>query len=253
MTIKHAVKKIILALLLSGSLGSCRHHDTILIYPQLADSLIEYYSVPGLVAQNVSEGEFWQSRISPAVPGFLNESRYAACLSLVFRLTGEIDSLKKADSVLQAVDSNFRHREASVDLALVSNYITEHRFREADSILRIAKRLGLRPYESHACSFDIAFERGEYLQARAELNAIRSPNDFGYFFRRSKLDHFDGRLDSAISSMERAGLLCGTNDFLKGTACRRCGPGPGRLLGMHPAQQGGLSQLDRPWMDRPGS
>jgi hypothetical protein len=223
MAIKPVVKKIFPALLLPLLLGACRHHDTSLVSSLLVDSLIGHYTPPGSIAQNDSEALFWRSRIKPSAPGYLNESRYAGCLALAFRLTGEIDSLKKADRILVAVDSNFRHHEASTDLALVSHYITEHRFREADSILQKAKQLGLRPYEAHASSFDVAFERGEYFQARAELGAIGLPNDYGYCFRRSKLAHFDGQLDSAISCMEQAVHLGGESPLLKETALANAG------------------------------
>ena len=223
MTVKPVVKKIFLALLLPGCLGACRHNDDILISPPIIDSLITHYAPPGILAQNQSELLFWRSRINPSLPGYVNESRYAGSLALAFRLTGEIDSLKKADSILYSVDSNFRHHEASVMLALVSHCITGHRFREADSILQKAKQLGLRPYESHISSFDVAFERGNYFQARAELNTIASPGDYGDRFRRSKLEHLDGRLDSAISCMEQAVRLGGTNEFLSGTALANAG------------------------------
>lgn len=142
---------------------------------------------------------------------------------MAFRFSGEIDSLRKADSILLQVDRDFNHKEASADMALVSHCITRHRFWEADSLLQKAKQLGLRPYESHTTSFDVAFERGNYFQAKTELNAIASPDDYGYYFRKSKLDHFDGELDSSIGDMVRAVGLAGTSDYLKGVAQANAG------------------------------
>ena len=210
-------------MLLPFWLGSCRHEEKILVNPLAMDSLISHYTAPLVVAQNEAEGRFWRSRINPASPGYLNESRYAACLNMAFRLSGEIDSLNKADSILVAVDRNFNHREASTDLTLAAHRISEHRFRDADSLLQKAKAIGLRPYESHASSFDIAFELGNYFQAKAELNAIQSPSDYGYYFRRSRLDHLNGELDSAIDDMEKAVSLAGTNNYLWGVARSNAG------------------------------
>jgi hypothetical protein len=166
---------------------------------------------------------FWQGRINPARPGYLNETRYAAGLSLQFRLLGDLDSLRKSDSLLLKVSRDFNHKEASVLLALASHCITEHRFRDADSFLLAAKRLGLKPYESLSSSFDIDFELGRYSEARIGLNSLRSANDYGYFFRASKVDHLNGSLDSAILDMSRAVELAGTNGYLKGLALSGAG------------------------------
>ncbi|HLZ87817.1 MAG TPA: hypothetical protein VKQ52_11270, partial [Puia sp.] len=210
------MKKILLVLLLPAGIVSCHHKEKILVGRPLIDSLISHSVTPVIATQNQAELLFWLRRIDTVVPGYLNESRYAGCLVQSFRLFGVIDSLRKADSVLHAIDRNFNHKETSADMALVSLCITGHRFREADSLLQKAKQLGLRPYESHAASFDVAFELGNYFQARTELNAIQSPGDYGYYFRKSKIDHLDGELDSAISDMNKAALLAETNDYLKG-------------------------------------
>jgi hypothetical protein len=108
-------------------------------------------------------------------------------------------------------------------MAMASHFITRHRFMDADSILQRAKRLGLRPDESHTASFDVDFELGRYADARADLNAIPSANNFGYYFRKSKMDHLNGELDSAIADMYAAAQLAGTNDFLKGVALANAG------------------------------
>ena len=217
------MKKILLVLLLPVWADSCGTRETPLVSRVFIDSLITHYSPPAVAGENREEAVFWKSRINPASPGYLNESHYAASLAMAFRLSGEIDSLRKADSLLFAVDRNFNHKEAGVQLALVSHDITQHRFHAADSLLQIAKGVGLRPYDSHTHSFDVAFELGNYFQARAELNAIRSPSDYGYYFRKSRLDHLDGELDSAIADMDKAVELAGTNEYLLGIAQANAG------------------------------
>jgi len=218
------LKKILLILLLpAGFLYSCKNDEKKLVSPPFIDSLIQHYTPPAIAVQNEKEILFWKGRINPASPGYLNESRYAGCLNMQFRFFGEIDSLKKADSILQKIDRDFNHKEASPNLALVSHCITEHRFQEADSFLLKAKQLGLRPYESISTSFDVDFELGRYSEAKADLNAIRSPNDFGYYFRKSKMDHLEGELDSSVHDMLGAAGLAGANDYLKGVALANAG------------------------------
>ncbi len=210
-------------LLLGCCCHSCKNDEKQLVDPLFIDSLIDHYAPPAIALQNEKELLFWKDRINPASPGYLNESRYAGCLNTQFRFSGEIDSLKKADSVLEKVDRDFNHKEASPNLALVSHCVTEHRFSEADSFLLKAKQLGLRPYESLSTSFDVDFELGRYTQAKTELIAIRSPNDFGYYFRKSKMDHLEGALDSSIDDMQRAARLAGTNDYLRTVALANAG------------------------------
>jgi hypothetical protein len=194
-----------------------------LVSQSFIDSLIAHYSPPAIALQSEKELVFWKSRINPSSPGYLNESRYAGCLAMEFRFSGEIDSLRKADSVLEKVDQDFNHKEASADMTMVSHFITRHRFTEADSILQRAKRLGLRPDESSTASFDVDFELGRYADARADLNAMRSANSFGYYFRKSKMDHLNGELDTAIADMYSAAQLAGTNNFLKAVALANAG------------------------------
>jgi hypothetical protein len=217
------LKKMIPALLLLGCCSACTHHQEKLVDHVFVDSLIAHYTSPFIADQNEKELLFWKSRIRPTAPGYLNESRYAGCLSMQFRFSGDIDSLVKADSILLKVDRDFNHKETSADIGMVSHCVTRHRFAEADSFLQKAKRLGLRPYESLVNSFDVDFELGRYTEARVDLNGIVRPDDYGYWFRRSKLHHLDGELDSAIDDMLRAAALTNGNDYLKGVALANAG------------------------------
>lgn len=212
-----------LLLLLLGCCIACTHRGENLVASSYIDSLISHYTPPPAAGQNEKELIFWKGRINPANPGYLEETRYAFNLAMQFRFSGEIDSLRKSDSVLLKVDRDFNHKEASALLSLATHCITEHRFALADSFLQKAKQLGLRPYESLTASFDVDFELGRHTQAKTELNAIRSPEDFGYWFRRSKLDHLDGQLDSAIEDMNKAVRLTGVNDYLRGVALANAG------------------------------
>jgi len=217
------VKKLFGAFTALICLGACSHDKRPVVDAALIDSLINYYTPPAMAVINRRELGFWSSRINPSSPGFLNESKYAGCLMTAFRLFGDIDSLKKSDSVLEKIDRDYHHREASVQMAMSAHCISEHRFMEADSLLQQARRLGLRPYETLVASFDVDFELGRYPMAKTELNGIRSTNDFSYYFRRSKMDHLDGELDSSIHDMVRAAGLTAGNDYLKGVALANAG------------------------------
>ena len=55
-------------------------------------------------------------------------------------------------------------------------------------------------------SFDVNFELGRYTAATILLKKLKRDNDYSYYFRRSKLDHFNGTIDSAIKSMLKAAI-----------------------------------------------
>ncbi|MEP6616109.1 MAG: hypothetical protein ABJA57_05995 [Ginsengibacter sp.] len=164
---------------------------------------------------NEEEAEFWEKRIDPSNPGYVNESKYAGALASRFLLTGDIHFLQMSDSILRNVDQVYNHKESGPVATLAMHAITQHRFHEADSLLTAAKMIGLKTYESLMYSFDIDFESGRYDQASLELSKIRSTNDYSYYFRKSKLAHYRGDVDSSIAAMLRASKLAGTNVSLK--------------------------------------
>jgi hypothetical protein len=197
---------------------ACRHENSRIIDGIFVDSLIKNYCDPLSAISNDSAMLFWKNRINPSLPGITSESKYAGTLSLRFRLFGDIGDLKTADSVLHKLDNDFNHREAQANLTLVSFSILQHRFREADVYLDAAKKAGIKKYDLLTASFDVDFELGRYFNASNELTMLKSDPDFGYYFRRSKMDHLNGLLDSSIHAMQRAADLERNNVYLEQVA-----------------------------------
>jgi hypothetical protein len=135
-----------------------------------------------------------------------------------FHLTGDINDVKAADSILKKVDTHFNHKESSPNLSLAGHYILEHRFTDAASALQKAKSIGLKKYDLHAASFDVNLELGQYLDANSNLYAIRAENDYGFKFRQSKWQHYKGNMDSAINAMQKAITLSGNDIGLQQAA-----------------------------------
>jgi len=183
---------------------ACRHKEGQIVSRIYIDSLISHYQEPAFARSNDSSMQFWRNRIDPKLPGLVSETKYAGTLSLRFHLFGDIQDIKKADSIVRRVDTNFNHKEAQADLTLVSYSILQHRFKEADEWLEKAKQNGLKKYDQLSSSFDVDFELGRIFQAANELKALKSSGDYGYFFRRSKMDHLNGLLDSSVHAMLQA-------------------------------------------------
>jgi len=94
----------------------------------------------------------------------------------------------------------------------------QHHFIQADTLLQEAKKIGIDGFTDNTLSFDVNFELGRYSIAQIYLNKMKPDKDYSYYFRRSKFDHFNSNLDSAISGMQKAANLMNTSPVLKGIA-----------------------------------
>ena len=203
-------------------ISSCNHPDS-LISPHFADSLISRFTIPAVATANNEEMKFWEKRMNPLAPGLVNEARYATALISRFQAWGDIRDVKEADSIMRKVDTAFNHKEGGPVRNLVSYSIMQHRFKQADAYLQVAKQIGLRNSESQSLSFDVDFELGRFNNAYNDLKALESEDDFGYYFRRSRFDHLNGRLDSALSAMLKAATLSENIAQLKQVALSNTG------------------------------
>ncbi len=186
------------------SFSACKSDRKPLVSDIYIDSLIKHYTLPEAIQKNQIELNFWLSRITPNTPDYSNSLKYAAALVTQFHLLGNINNLKSSDSVLLATSASFNNKEVGPIFTLVSHAILQHQFKQADSLLDIAKLMGLKKYESAASSFDVDFELGKIGQAKIELAKINQPSDFGYQFRNSKMMHYMGELDSSLAAMQKA-------------------------------------------------
>jgi hypothetical protein len=212
--LKHLITGIAMLLLFA----SCKNENKAIVSVAFTDSLINNYSDSAIQNSLEADLQFWKNRILPASPGLVNELKYAGCLMQRFHLNGDMQDIVTADSILFLADRTFNHKETAPNMALVRNSILQHRFKMADSLLQQAKGVGIKKYESATLGFDVAFELGYYPLAAFELKQIASPVDYGYNFRRAKLAHYNGELDTAIAAMHRAGEQAAGNVSLKQAA-----------------------------------
>ncbi|MGC4103647.1 tetratricopeptide repeat protein [Ferruginibacter sp.] len=209
------MKCVFFNLLVITALFSCKQANKPIVSKVLVDSLITHYTTPQAVKDNAADMQFWKNRINPNSPDYSNALKYAATLISRFHLSGDIHDIKTADSVLLKTAADFNGKEAGPYLSLVGHYILQHRFKEADSIFHLATAIGIKKYETAATSFDINFELGRIALAKQDLSTIKSNNDYGYQFRKSKMMHFSGDLDSSISAMRTAAQNAGRDVTLK--------------------------------------
>ncbi len=212
--------KALMALLI---FSSCNKDKEPIVSVAFVDSLFSHYNIPSSIKNNQADIQFWKSRIQTNTPDYSNTSKYAAALVKRFHFSGNISDLAISDSLLLKLSNDYNSKEAGPVLSLIGHAILQHRFKEADSLLALAKVIGIKKYESAAISFDVDFELGRILQAKEDLKNIKIENDFGYQFRKSKMMHYNGELDSSITSMQKAAENAGQDKGLKLAALSNVG------------------------------
>ncbi len=217
------MKQTITSLFVLFIFASCNDDKKPIVSSAFADSLITQYTEPPIIKQVNDDILFWKNRIDPNNSGITNETKYASNLGRRFHLTGDIHDLITADSVSRKIDTVFNHKEAGPSLALCTRAILQHRFTDADKYFAIARNIGLKNYDLSTTAFDVDFELGRYYLAETDLKAINTPNDYGYYFRLAKLQHYKGAMDSAIASMKKAAEFAGNDVSLKQVAISNVG------------------------------
>lgn len=194
-------------------LSSCKK-NTKIVEEAYVDSLMSHYTLPRLVTDNDKEMQFWKNRIDPKNPGQVDESRYAATLIARFHEFGDIADVKQAEAILKGVNRTYNNSLGSPFAALASSAMLQHHFRGADTLLQKAKKAGIEKFAAVTLSFDVNFELGNYVAAKLYLGQLKGANDYNYYFRRSKFDHLNGTIDSAISAMQQAAGKGKTSPYL---------------------------------------
>ncbi len=187
------------------------------------DSLFSHYTLPTQVKDNETDMQFWKNRIDPKQARQVNESKYASALIIRFHQFGDIGDVKEAESIYKRINKTYNNTSPGPFVALTSSAMLQHHFIQADTLLQKAKKLGIDGFTNNTLSFDVNFELGQYSNAVFYLNQLKRDKDYSYYFRRSKYDHFNGNIDSAISSMMKAADLAKTNTVLKGIALSNAG------------------------------
>lgn len=214
---------ITLILFTSLSFIQCKKEEKKLISPAFIDSLATNYVKPIAITVNEEDMQFWKGRINNNTSDLVNKSKYASSLVTRFHLLGDIKDLKSADSILFDLEKIFNGKEAGTYLSLVHNSILQHQFDKAGEYLQNAKTIGIRNSVDYPMSFDVDFENGNIENASLNLDKMKDETDYGYQFRKSKMAHYEGQLDSSIVYMDKAGVLAHENAYLKSVALSNVG------------------------------
>ena len=199
-------------------LASCQTKNTLIINSKFVDSLLAINTLSAKEKAIKVDLDFWKKRLETNPESYTNSQQYASMLLANFHLYGNIEDLKNAEKLILIVNKNQKETESGLFRTLANYSSLQHRFAEAYNFSNRALRIGDNKYETQLLMFDAAFELGKINQAKIILNKIKKKYEYAYYFRLSKMMHYDGELDKAIEAMQKAASLTNGNVYLEQTA-----------------------------------
>jgi tetratricopeptide (TPR) repeat protein len=199
-------------------LFSCQQKNTNLVSSKYVDSLLSINTLSSREKALELDMKFWKNRYESDKTSETNTQKYAGMLTARFHLYGNIADLKLAENLIQKIYKNQKIKESGLARSLANYSGLQHRFNEASALANKALEIGDNKYESLLLQFDSAFELGKIDQAKILLHNIKKEYEYAYYFRLSKMNHYDGDLEKAIQSMEKAALLSHGNIYLEQAA-----------------------------------
>ncbi len=145
---------------------------------------------------------FWKEKLEKEPTQYPYLSKIATIQTKLFTITGDINYLKEAEQNL--VEANKKATTTSHLRALARNYISQHKFKNALTILEKAEQNGENLSYTQKMLFDVHLELGNYETAEKYLASIYKASDFGYLIRAAKWNDHIGDLQTAINLMEKA-------------------------------------------------
>ena len=177
--------------------------------PQKITSVLEYEKYLSSdeklsIDDALNELSFWQSRLTKDSTNIISLSKIAGLHTTLFALTGEVSNVHISEKLIKkSLHLSARNKDVYLR-SLAHNYITQHRFKEAKTILDSAYGFPDNKRATEFMLFDVLMELGDYQKADMLLGKIKNNGDYNYLIRLSKWSDYKGNLDAAIRYMEQA-------------------------------------------------
>ena len=148
------------------------------------------------------DSKFWQQKLEKAPNQYPYNVKLASANSAIFSLTGDIESLKKAEENLVLANEKTTYNNAGYLRSLSRNYISQHRFKEALVLLKKAELNGEDLLQTQYMLIDVNLELGNLVETEKYLSKVKNFSSFDYLLRISKYNDHIGNLNKAIEYLE---------------------------------------------------
>ncbi len=201
---KNVFASMCLSVLLLGCNGQGDKDVTFTTNPKDYTSFLQADPIKSYAAA-LEEKEFWSKRLGSDSTGVGDLGPLAGAYSKLFETSGAIQHLKDAEQVYKkAITVAAIKIQDGYKRALAKNYITQHRFKDAITLLEESYAGISNKHATELLLFDCYLEVGAYSKALQLLKKIENINQFDYLIRISKWSDHQGDLSAAIGYMEKA-------------------------------------------------
>jgi len=163
----------------------------------------------------LKEKEFWSKRLGADSTGVGDLGPLAGAYSKLFETSGDIQYLKDAEKVYKkAITVSSIKIQDGYKRALAKNYITQHRFKDAITLLEESYAGISNKHATELLLFDCYLEVGAYPRAEKILKKIENTKQYNYLIRISKWSDHKGQLSATIGYMEKALAIANSRNNL---------------------------------------
>ena len=156
------------------------------------------------LAEAQKNKDFWSKRIGEDSTKITGITKLAPVHNDIFNATGNVEELYVSEKLIKKALSLAAKNKDDYLRSLAHNYISQHRFKEAKTLLDTAYTYNDNKYATELMLFDISMELGKYKNAEEYLKKIKDNGNYNYLIRLSKWSDYKGNLDGAINYMEKA-------------------------------------------------
>ncbi|MBT8261192.1 MAG: tetratricopeptide repeat protein [Bacteroidia bacterium] len=160
----------------------------------------------------LNEVEFWSKRLRPDSSGVGDLGPLAAAYTKLFQATGNASYLSDAESLYMKAMAISANNKDIYARGLARTYISQHRFKEAEEILRESYQGISSKRATEFMLFDALMELGNYDEAETFLKKLQNTSDYNYLIRKAKWSDHKGDLTNAINYMETAKDIAESRD-----------------------------------------
>ena len=211
---KNVFASLCLSLLLLGCNGQGDKDVTFTTNPIDYTSFLQADPIKSYAAA-LEEKEFWSKRLGSDSTGVGDLGPLAGAYSKLFETSGDIQYLKDAEQVYKkAITVAAIKIQDGYKRALAKNYITQHRFKDAITLLEESYAGISNKHATELLLFDCYLEVGAYSKALQFLKKIENINQFDYLIRISKWSDHQGDLSAAIRYMQKALVIANSRKNL---------------------------------------
>ena len=211
---KNVFASLCLSLLLLGCNGQGDKDVAFTTNPKDYTSFLQADPIKSYAAA-LEEKEFWSKRLGSDSTGVGDLGPLAGAYSKLFETSGDIQYLKDAEQVYKkAITVAAIKIQDGYKRALAKNYITQHRFKDAITLLGESYAGISNKHATELLLFDCYLEVGAYSKALQFLKKIENINQFDYLIRISKWSDHQGDLSAAIRYMQKALVIANSRKNL---------------------------------------